>query len=62
MLVVLWCVRSVKEIANMCDLSVSTVNKAEKKFEIIMKPHIKLNNNNEHTNVNDLTTCKFNRY
>ena len=48
--------RSVKEISNMCDLSVSTVNKAEKKFEIIMKPHIELHNNNDHTNVNDLTT------
>jgi transcription initiation factor TFIIB len=48
--------RSVKEIANMCDLSVSIVNKAEKKFETIMKPYITSCYYNEHTNVNDLTT------
>lgn len=48
--------RSVKEIATMCDLSVSTVNKSEKKFEIIMKPHIEIPTHAEHTNVNDLTT------
>lgn len=48
--------RSVKEISNMCDLSVSIVNKSEKKFEIIMKPYIQYCYHNEHTNVHDLTT------
>ena len=48
--------RSVKEIANMCQISVSAINKSEKKFEVIMKPFIDISVNSEHTNVNDLTT------